>query len=207
MTGHDTGKSLTSFKDASTAGGLITCWKSTNFTDRTTVTSPTTSDVGTTPTRRPLEDCNSSPITVLAPSKRMRFMEEDIDERIERCKRGTYSQIIYLMHLMFVSTFIRSHNSLLCGCGFNLGIMELPVNNISKPPKGSRLLREPDNIFISELKKRMIKDPSAPGAAPMAVLCKDMQSLDTFEMKHKNVYRYIIWMFQLQCVCTVFFCM
>ena len=72
-----------------------------------------------------------------------------------------------------------------------IGIMELPINNISKPPKGSRLLREPDNIFISELKKRIIKDPSAPGAAPMAVLCKDMQSLDTFEMKHKNVYRYM----------------
>ena len=69
--------------------------------------------------------------------------------------------------------------------------MELPIANISKPPKGSRLLREPDNIFILELKKRMIKDPSAPGAAPMAVLCKDINSIDTFEMKHKNVYRYV----------------
>ena len=29
-------------------------------------------------------------------------------------------------------------------------------------------------------------DPSAPGAAPMTVLCEDMQSLDTFEMKHKE---------------------
>ena len=98
LTGHDTGKSLTSFKDATTAGGLITCWKSTNFTDRTTVTSPTTSDVRTTPIRRPLEDYNSSPTTVLAPSKRMRCMEEDIDERIERCKRGIYimySHVIY----------------------------------------------------------------------------------------------------------------
>ena len=52
--------------------------------------------------------------------------------------------------------------------------MELPIENISKPPKGSRLLCEPDSIFIAELKKRMIKDPSAPGAAPMAVYVKTL---------------------------------
>ena len=96
LTGHDTGKSLSSFKDATTAGGLITCWKITNFTDRTTAT---TSDVmvRTTPIRRPLEDHNSSPTTVLTPNKRIRCMEEDIDERIERCKRGMYSHVIYLI--------------------------------------------------------------------------------------------------------------
>lgn len=84
--------------------------------------------------------------------------------------------------------------------------MELPICNIRKTPKGSRLLREPDSIFIAELKKRMIKDPSAPGAAPMAVLCKDIQSLDIFEMKHKNVYRYLS-MFQLLHVCIILLCM
>lgn len=89
-------------------------------------------------------------------------------------------------------------------CLRTLGTMELPIANISKPPKGSRLLREPDNIFIMELKKRMIKDPSAPGAAPMAVLCKDINSVDTFEMKHKNVYRYVHTNCTLS-VCIIFF--
>ena len=67
--------------------------------------------------------------------------------------------------------------------------MELPISNITKPPKGSRLLREPENVFISELKKKMMKDPSAPGAAPLADLCKNLQSVEAFEVKHKNVYR------------------
>lgn len=183
LIGHDTGKSMSSFKDATTAGGLITCWKSTNFTDRATVTSPTTSDVRITPTRRPLEDYNSSPNTVLAPNKRMRCIEEDIDERIERCKKGmhacmynTYIVMLYIYSIITLPTIVcfYTHETILtscCACIYmTLGIMELPINNISKPPKGSRLLREPDNIFISELKKRIIKDPSAPGAAPMAVL-------------------------------------
>ena len=75
--------------------------------------------------------------------------------------------------------------------------MELPISNITKPPKGSRLLREPDNVFVCELKKKMLKDPSAPGAAPLAVLCKGLQSVEIFEMKHKNVYRYVyIWIWK-----------
>ena len=82
-----------------------------------------------------------------------------------------------------------------------LGIMELPIENISKPPKGSRLLREPDSIFIAELKKKMIKDPSAPGAAPMAVLCKNINSLQAFEMKHKKVYKYVCILVALS-MCT-----
>ena len=56
---------------------------------------------------------------------------------------------------------------------YYIGIMELPVSIIHQPPKDSRLLREPDSLFISNLKKKMIEDPSAPGAAPLAVLCKD----------------------------------
>ena len=69
--------------------------------------------------------------------------------------------------------------------------MELPVSIIHQPPKDSRLLREPDSLFISNLKKKMIEDPSAPGAAPLAVLCKDKQDIDKFDIKHKNVYRYV----------------
>lgn len=72
---------------------------------------------------------------------------------------------------------------------FNLGTMELPIEQITAPPKHSRLLRDPDSIFIGNLKKRMIEDPSAPGAAPMAVLCKDIEYVGSFDLKFKNVYK------------------
>ena len=36
----------------------------------------------------------------------------------------------------------------------------------------------------------MLADPSAPGATPMAVLCKDVELLSEFVMKYKNVYKY-----------------
>lgn len=36
----------------------------------------------------------------------------------------------------------------------------------------------------------MIRDPSGPGAAPVAVLCKDVQKVEDFNVKYKSVYRY-----------------
>ena len=69
-----------------------------------------------------------------------------------------------------------------------IGMMETPVAQLMHPPRESRLLREADPIFIRNLKEKMMKDPSAPGATPMAVLCKDADSLDTFNVKYKNVY-------------------
>ena len=41
----------------------------------------------------------------------------------------------------------------------------------------------------------MLKDPSAPGAAPMAFLCEEIHSVEAFDLKHKNVYRYVhtVW--------------
>ena len=146
--GHDTTKTASRFKDAKSFPEFIACWKRAVGMNAVAANVPTAA-------KKPLREINS-PTTILPSSKRLKYIEEDVDCRIERCKKG---------------------------------IMELPVKNISKPPKGSRLLREPDNIFISELKKKMLKDPSAPGATPMAVLCKNVQSTDAFEIKHKNVYR------------------
>ena len=71
-------------------------------------------------------------------------------------------------------------------------------------PSDSKLLRKPDSIFIEQLKKRMVEDPSAPGSTPLAVLCKDKENAETFEIKHKNVYRYNIRMYICGVVYYVF---
>lgn len=71
-----------------------------------------------------------------------------------------------------------------------VGLMELPVSQLMQPPRESRLLREADPTFVTSLKLKMLQDPSAPGATPMAVLCKDMEEITEFNVKHKNVYRY-----------------
>lgn len=68
--------------------------------------------------------------------------------------------------------------------------MELPTSQLLSPPKETRLLREADTTFIGHLKKRMITDPSAPGACPMAVLCKNKNSPSEFLEKYKDVYEY-----------------
>lgn len=68
--------------------------------------------------------------------------------------------------------------------------MEIPVSQLSQPPRESRLLREADPTFVHNLKQKMISDPSAPGATPMAVLCKDVEAITEFNMKYKNVYKY-----------------
>ena len=65
--------------------------------------------------------------------------------------------------------------------------MQLPLKQLTHPPKESRLIREPDQTFVKNLKQKMIDDPAAPGATPMAVLCK---GVDDFNPKHKDVYKY-----------------
>ena len=70
-----------------------------------------------------------------------------------------------------------------------LGLFEVPVSQLLVPPRESRLLREPDNIFVEKLKEKMVLDPSAPGATPMAVLCKDVRSIDQFNEKFLSVYK------------------
>ena len=54
--------------------------------------------------------------------------------------------------------------------------MELPVSQLYQPPRESRLIREPDPTFNSLPKMKMVGDPAAPGATPIAVLCKDMDN-------------------------------
>lgn len=68
--------------------------------------------------------------------------------------------------------------------------MEIPVAALQKPPRGSRLLWEPDPTFISNLKDNMLRDPASPGAAPLALLCMDKAMVEDFNSKHKNVYKY-----------------
>ena len=60
--------------------------------------------------------------------------------------------------------------------------MELPIQMIHQP-SDTKLLRKPDDIFIEQLKKKMVEDPAAPGASPLAVLCKDKENVEKFEEK------------------------
>lgn len=73
---------------------------------------------------------------------------------------------------------------------YSLGLMELPVKQLSQPPRESRLLHEADPTFVQNLKTKMLADPSTPGATPMAVLCTDMEVLTDFNLNYKSVYKY-----------------
>lgn len=72
---------------------------------------------------------------------------------------------------------------------FLAGLMELPVKNLEEPPP-SRLLRKVDAIFVSSLKMRLLEDPSGIGAAPLAVVCKDVEKKEQFQERLKSVYKY-----------------
>lgn len=61
--------------------------------------------------------------------------------------------------------------------------MELPITALHAPPKGSRLLCEPDPTFIKNLKDNMLRDPIGPGAAPLAVLCVNKATKKEFNSK------------------------
>ena len=71
-----------------------------------------------------------------------------------------------------------------------VGLFEVPVSQLVVPPRESRLLRGTDNVFIEKLKEKMLLDPSAPGATPMAVLCKDITNIEQFNDEFVNVYKY-----------------
>ena len=64
------------------------------------------------------------------------------------------------------------------------------MSQLQQPPRESRLLREADPTFVANLKAKMVRDPSAPGATPVAVLCRDVNSVSDFNAKYKNVYKY-----------------
>ena len=71
-----------------------------------------------------------------------------------------------------------------------LGLLKIPASALQVPPRGSRLLREPDPTFISNLKDNMLRDPVGPGAAPLALLCIDKTTKAEFNTKYKAVYKY-----------------
>lgn len=71
-----------------------------------------------------------------------------------------------------------------------VGIFKVPVQQLAKPPRDCRLLREPDPTFIKHLKDNMVKDPCGPGAAPLALLCKDMVKPSEFQDRFLNIYKY-----------------
>lgn len=73
---------------------------------------------------------------------------------------------------------------------FFIGLFEVPISQLVVPPRESRLLRGTDNVFVEKLKERMLLDPSAPGATPMAILCKDITNIEQFNEKFVNVYKY-----------------
>ena len=72
----------------------------------------------------------------------------------------------------------------------DIGLFEILITQLSKPPRESRLLREADQTFVNKLKENMIKDPFAPGATPMVVLCKEVHTVEGFNVKYLNVYHY-----------------
>ena len=73
---------------------------------------------------------------------------------------------------------------------FHIGLYNIQVSQLVEAPRESRLLRVVDNIFVEKLKEKMILDPSAPGATPMVVLCKDVINIQQFNEKFLNVYKY-----------------
>ena len=58
------------------------------------------------------------------------------------------------------------------------------------PPKESRLLRSADDKFTEKLMDKMVLDPAVPGATPMALLCKEVSTLELFNERFANVYKY-----------------
>ena len=67
---------------------------------------------------------------------------------------------------------------------------EIPVSQVMMPPKESRLLRSADDKFTEKLMDKMVLDPAAPGATPMALLCKEISTLELFNERFANVYKY-----------------
>lgn len=70
--------------------------------------------------------------------------------------------------------------------------MNIPVKNCEEPPT-FRLLRKVDPIFVQALKKRLKEDSSGIGIPPLAIHCKDVRSVNAFDERLKDVYRYEVF--------------
>ena len=73
-----------------TSGGLIASWKLNADFHMATASSTPSPDmsVGQTAIKRPLQVVNSSPSAIVSSAKKLKFIDCDIDERIEMCKKG-----------------------------------------------------------------------------------------------------------------------
>ena len=117
------------------------------------------------------------------PSKTARCakVNENIDEAIDGFNVGKFS----LSHVHQTENVAHLHT-----INYILGLINIPFAQLTKPPEDSRLLRKSDPTFISKLKENMLKDPVAPGASPMAVLCREISKQSEFQEKVKNIYHY-----------------
>ena len=72
---------------------------------------------------------------------------------------------------------------------FLLGVQKLAVENLQSPAN-ARLIRSINDTFLKKLKEKIQKDPSGPGVAPIAVLCMNVQDIENFSIRLKDVYKY-----------------
>ena len=63
------------------------------------------------------------------------------------------------------------------------GLMELNVAMLEEPPL-SRLLHSIDEVFLSSLKDRLVRDPMGPGIPPISVTCKSIQKKELFKVSN-----------------------
>ena len=66
------------------------------------------------------------------------------------------------------------------------GLMELNVAMLDEPQR-SRLLRGVDELFVTNLKDRLVGDPMGPGIPPIAVTCKSIAKGELFKVNNTNV--------------------
>jgi len=69
------------------------------------------------------------------------------------------------------------------------GTTDLLLSNMVTP-HSSRCLRPVDEVFVKALVNRLERDPSAPGVPAVAVLCVSMKTIEDFDLKRKDAYKY-----------------
>ncbi len=75
---------------------------------------------------------------------------------------------LIFINFNYIETWV---DTWICVC---TGLFEIPVSSIQISPRDCRLLCELDPIVIGYLKDNMLRDPTSPGATPLALLCIDI---------------------------------
>ena len=93
----------------------------------------------------------------------MKHMKDVVDEAIGLAgkKSPSYKTILFCMfnYMYYIYIYI--------------GVFEVPISQLQKPLRKSRLLREP-------IKENMKRDSTGPDAAPLVILCWDVTQPDEF---------------------------